>query len=277
MTSLDPGTARPRPDLLGFLRTRSRVRVPASPARTPPASASLDLSQAPTSSLDLSRVPAPSASTSLDLSTPAPTAPRRAVAPPVQRRAPRREAPSGRQTLLSAGAPTVTLSLLQSAIGTLRMTAACSPQVGDLRLGCAYSLADGHASTVQHEGGNRTAPPDARSPILQAQHQEFSSIVLDLRHITSVQRLTCYAFSGSHVPLSWGGTMVVKALGETSIEAPLELPGPSPVAVLLALYNVGGRLVIRREMQPFATTPKAACLAYGYDTITWVDDWTPLA
>jgi uncharacterized protein involved in tellurium resistance len=264
VTRLDPALAPPRTDL-PYLRTRTRPRV------APAAPHTIDTSRhtAPAR-------PAPTPSTSLDLSTPPPVRARRPP-PPARRQPQRRRAASGSQTLLSPKAPTVTLTRVQSGIGKLLIEAACSAGVGDLRLGCAYQLHGGPVSTVQHEGGNRNGPPDGKHLVLQAQRHEFETIAVDLRHCRDLERLTVYAFSASHVPLPWAGTLVTTTPADASIETPFELARSAPVAVLLSVYQVGGELTLRREMQPFDTTVKAACLAYGYDRITWLDDWTPIS
>ena len=259
MSPLDPTLARPRTDL-PFLRTRIRALAPpvAAPA---------------TVSAPAAAAAAVTISSSLDLSVPA--APKKRGAAPARRRPSPRRAASGAQTLLSAREPTVTLTRLQSGLGKLTVEAACSAAVGDLRLGCAFSLRGGHTSTVQHEGGNRNGSLDGKTLVLQAQRHEFETVVIDLRHCREIERLMFYAFSATRAPLAWAGTLLVTTYGEASLEAPLELSEPSPVAALLTVYQVGGELVLRREMRPFATTVKAACLAYGYDRITWLDDWTP--
>lgn len=177
--------------------------------------------------------------------------------------------------MLSRTAPTVTLSRIQSAVGTLTVTAACGAGVGDLRLGCAYELADGGSSTVQHEGGNRNGPLDSTSPIISAQRHEFQTVVIDLRHCREITRLMFYAFSASHVPLSWGGTLIATTYGQASIELPLELPTPTPVAALMCAYNIRGEFVLRRTLLALPGTVKTACLAFGFERITWLDDSTP--
>jgi uncharacterized protein involved in tellurium resistance len=171
----------------------------------------------------------------------------------------------------------VVLNRLQSGIGTLRIEAACSPAVGDLRLGCAYQLRDGATSTVQHNGGNRFAPSDGKRPVLQAQREQYEAIAIDLRRCQDVERLAVYAFSESRVPLAWAGTLVVRTLGGAAIELPLAMSQQTPVAVLMTLSTVENQLVLRHEMAPFDASVRAACVAYGYDRITWLDDWTPVS
>jgi hypothetical protein len=68
--------------------------------------------------------------------------------------------------LLSPKPPTVTPNRLPSGIGLLTFEAASSDAVGDLRLGCAYELAGGHSSTVQHSRANASAPKNSRNPVI---------------------------------------------------------------------------------------------------------------
>jgi hypothetical protein len=68
--------------------------------------------------------------------------------------------------LLSPKPPTVTPNRLPSGIGLPTFEAASSDAVGDLRLGCAYELAGGHSSTVQHSRANASAPKNSRNPVI---------------------------------------------------------------------------------------------------------------
>jgi hypothetical protein len=76
--------------------------------------------------------------------------------------------------------------------------------------------------------------------------------------------------------VSWGGTLIVSTLGGARIEVPLDR-APSPnVLVALSVFNVGGELVLRAELDEVAGTVRDACVAHGYDRITWLDAYTPL-
>src|SRR6201999_3378805 len=130
--------------------------TPPAPAPTParaPVSSSLDLDEpaappartapaAPTTSLDLDEPPPPQ--------RPAP----KPEPEPRRRRVDARIKP-GERFLMSPTDPTVTLTRLQSGIGTLTFEAAVSDEVGDLRLGCAYELASDLELTMQMTQGNR--------------------------------------------------------------------------------------------------------------------------
>lgn len=170
----------------------------------------------------------------------------------------------------------ITLTRLQSGIGTLTVEAASSPEVGELRLGCAFQLRSGESSTVQHTGGARAGPRESPRPVIRGLHNQYEQLDVDLRQCRDLSRLAVYAFSEKGTPLQWAGTLVVSTLAGARIELPLESIPASNLAVLITIYNVHGELVIRREAQPFATALRDACRAYGYDRITWLDDRTPV-
>ncbi|HST47584.1 hypothetical protein [Jatrophihabitans sp.] len=298
-----PDQAPARPDL-GFLRHRVRPRPAAAPAVSPAAPAApaapsssrsgLDLSgpapvkSAPSgtrsSSLDLSAPAppapaAPAARSSLDLSTPA-AAPPPATPPAPGRRRPVRPLPrarSGERTLLTPKTPTVTLNRLQSGVGVLTIEAACSPAVGDLRIGAAYQLADGHSSLVSRSGGMTTAPRDSRRPVIAARAEQYERLLIDLRQSRQLSRLVVLGFSESGGQLAWGGTLILTTAGGARIELPLERPASSGVTVLLSIYNIRGEFVVRAEMENFAGSIRTAVQAYGFDRISWLDDRTPVA
>jgi uncharacterized protein involved in tellurium resistance len=183
---------------------------------------------------------------------------------------------AGQQQLLTVKTPTVTLTRVQSGVGSLEIEAVCSSAVGDLRLGAAYELADGTTSTVQYAGGSRFAP-SSRRPVIVAGRDEYEHLRLDLRQVRSLRRLAVYAVSESRQELTWGGTLVVSTFGGARIELPLEGLFAGPIAVLMSIYNLDGELVVRAEME---TLPGAdvrdAARAYGYDRITWRDDRHPV-
>ena len=180
------------------------------------------------------------------------------------------------RVLLTPTQPTLTLTRLQSAIGTLTIEAACSPAVGDLRLGCLYELRSGASSTVQLTQGNRVAPPRSRRPVIVAGHDRFEHLGIDLRQCTELRRLVVYAFSESRKPLAWGGTLIVSTFGGARAELPLDSLQSGDVGVLLSLYNLRGEFVLRAEMQTLFGAAREAARSYGFDRITWLDDRTPV-
>jgi uncharacterized protein involved in tellurium resistance len=165
---------------------------------------------------------------------------------------------------------------MQSGIGAVRIEAACSPEVGDLRIGCAYELVSGQSSTVQMAQGNRFGPPHSKRPVLLAGRETFEHIDIDLRQTRELRRLVVYAFSESRSPLTWGGTLITSTFGGARVELPLETLQGGAVAVLQSLYVLDGEFVLRAEMQSLNGDVREAVRAYGYDAITWLDDRTPV-
>ncbi len=253
-----PGLAPARADLT-YLRRRVH------PARTAQAARKTVVPEAvgtnePGSALDLSMA-----------LPPAQPPPFRARAPlPVVR------VRSGECALLGPAAPMVTLNRLQSGVGALVFEALCSRAVGDLRLGCAYTLAGGHSSTVQHCGGRNSGPRGARSPVILTTRPGFERFTVDLRQIRRLTRLIVYGFSESGQAIRWGGTLVVTTFGGARVELPMDRPVSSGVVVFLSGYNVDGELVVRSEMEHVDGDVRDACQAYGFDRITWLDGRTPV-
>jgi hypothetical protein len=247
--------------------------TPPAPPPTPVASSSLDLDASATPT-----TPArPATSSSLDLDEPPPARPVAAAAPaPGRRRREDMRVRSGERLILSPTNPTVTLTALQSGIGTLSVEAACSPEVGDLRLGCAYELTSGLQTTMQMTQGNRFAPPHAKRPVLVGSHERFERVSLDLRQCRSLRRLVVYGFSENRRPINWGGTLVTTTYGGARVEVPLDVLQGGELAVLLSIYQVRGELVLRAEMQALFGDVREAARAYGYDRISWLDGRTPV-
>ena len=85
-----------------------------------------------------------------------------------------------------------------------------------------------------------------------------------------------FGFSESAQELRWGGTLIVTALGGARVELPLDLPASTGVSVFLSVYNVAGEFVLRAEMETVKGAVRDACIAYGFDRISWLDDRTPV-
>jgi hypothetical protein len=183
---------------------------------------------------------------------------------------------AGAALVLTRKAPTVTLTRVQSGIGSLIVEAACSPAVGDLRLGAAYQLGAGQTSVVQRESNVTTAPPASRRPVILGQRGQFEKLTVDLVQVRGLERFVVYAYSASSGVLSWGGTLVLTTFGGARIEMPLDRAPSANVVVLVSVFSIDGELVIRSENEEIAGTVRDACLAYGFDRITWLDTRTPL-
>jgi uncharacterized protein involved in tellurium resistance len=182
----------------------------------------------------------------------------------------------GRVQLLGVGDPVARLTRVQSGIGQLSIEAACSADVGDLRLGAAYQLTDGTSSTVQYAAGGNRYAPSSRRPVIVGGQDEFEHLRVDLRQTPGLARMSVYAFSESRTPLRWGGTLVITTFGGGRAELPLEALYAGTTAVLVSVYNVGGELIVRAEMETIVGDVREAARAYGYDRITWRDDRNPV-
>ncbi len=224
---------------------------PGRSAATPP-SDPLDLSARPSDPLDLSSRPA------------APT-PRPKPAPA----RPQPRARSGPPTLLGPDTPTVTLTRLQSGVGVLQVDLVTT--VPGLRLGAAYELSDGRTSAIV-DGGHADAAPPTR-PVLRLTRDRYAGLRIDLRQTRSLRRLAVLAVPQTAV--DWTGTLVVTTAGGARMEAPLDLGHGEGPAVLLTAYVVDGEIVLRAERELVTGNLRDACLAFGYDRITWADDRTP--
>jgi hypothetical protein len=177
------------------------------------------------------------------------------------------------QVVLSVRRPVVTLTRVQSGVGTLTVEAVTS--VPHLRVGLAYQLASGMSSTVQLADGHRFGPPGGRRPVVLAQREQYEELRLDLRQIGEMERAAIYAFSDDGHELDWAGTLVVTTFGGARIELPLDAAYRGRVAVLMTLVNVAGELWLRAELETIAGSIRDACRAYGFDRITWKDERTP--
>jgi len=178
-------------------------------------------------------------------------------------------------TILTPGDPIVTLNRRQSGVGSLLIEAACSPAVGDLRLGCAYALTTGASSILSHADGMRLGPKGSDRPVIVAGRERFEQVEVDLRQVRTVERLLVYSFSGDRSPLAWGGTLRIATFGGAEIELSIERPEYTGVYVLLSAYSIDGELILRAELDPAGGTVREACRAYGYERITWLDDRLP--
>jgi uncharacterized protein involved in tellurium resistance len=149
--------------------------------------------------------------------------------------------------------------------------------VGDLRIGAAYQLSDGHSSLVSRPGGITTAPRTSRRPVIAARAEQYERLLIDLRQSRRLDRLVVFAFSESGGRLNWGGTLILTTAGGARVELPLDRPPSDGVTVLLSVYNVRGEFVVRAEMENFPGSIRTAVQAYGFDRISWLDDRTPVA
>ena len=221
-----------RPDL-GYLRRRPK-RGESPAARPPQPSGSLSLAFGP---------PSTSAPT---LHGAAPKAP--ALPPTARVRA---------RTILKPELPTVTLDRRQSAIGSL--TFDLTPHG---KLNGVWELTDDTAGTVSAQGNITTSPEFGRRSLVQLSRGQ---LLIGLRHVQHLRRLLVVVTDLN--PAGDASTTVASLYDGSTIESVHESHVPS--LVTLALYQVDGELVVRREGFGFPSLADAA-KAYGFDA-----QWTP--
>ncbi|MEA2235000.1 MAG: hypothetical protein QOD83_4816 [Solirubrobacteraceae bacterium] len=187
-------------------------------------------------------------SSSLSLAGAAQQGPKIAVAP-VRRVAGR--------AMLSADAPTVTLNRRQSAIGSLAFD--LFDGAGGA-LSCAWELVEGEAGLVSAALDVRVSPEFGRRPIVQSNKEQ---LIVGLRHVRRLRRLLLLA-SGLD------GSKPARLVGELHDGGTVESPytAIAPVVAAIAVYQVDGELVIRRENFGFPSA-EAAAAAYGF-SLTWL-------
>jgi hypothetical protein len=192
--------------------------------------------------------PAPAAPPSLSLGRPAQQGPKVALAP-VQRVA--------RRAILSADAPTVTLDRRQSAIGSLALDLFGG---GGGTLSCAWELVEGEAGLVSAALDVRVSPAFGHRPIVQLRKDR---LIVGLRHVRRLRRLLLLV---SDLDESTATRLVGELHDEGTIESPHT--AVAPVVAALAVYQVDGELVIRREDFGFPSA-EAAAAAYGF-SLNWL-------
>jgi hypothetical protein len=269
VTIRSPDDAPARTDL-PYLRHRKRPTPPPVP-KTPPIVTRKTPPPVRSTPIDLTPIDLTPAS---DAPVPVPVSPRVRPTAPVVGPGPR--ARRGTPTILTPKEPVVTLSRVQSGVGVLRIEAACSDAVGDLRLGCAYRLRSGLSSVVRSSGGPGAAPPGSHRPVILGERAQYEQLTVDLVQARDIDRLLVYASPGGGAPVNWGGTLVVTTFGGARLEVPLDRPPSAGVLAVLSLYNIAGEFVLRAELDEVAGTVRDAVQAHGYDRITWLDAATPL-
>jgi len=166
------------------------------------------------------------------------------------------------RTLLTADAPVATLDRRQSAIGSLTFDATPHGQVNGV-----WELTDGtagivSAGAVSEEGGITTSPEFGRRSLVQLSKGQ---LLVGLRHVRQLRRLLVVVTDLD--PQGAASTTVAALYDRSSIESSHE--SHVPALVTLALYQVDGELVVRREGFGFPSLAEAA-KAYGFAA-----NWTP--
>lgn len=153
------------------------------------------------------------------------------------------------RTILDDRNPAVTLDRRQSAIGSLVFTL-----VGGGEAGCVWELADGESGVVSRATRTLVAPEFGRRSIVGI---EGERLIAGLRHVRQLRRLLILADGLTN--------RRSRLVGELHGGGVVEMVAQSAAGslVCLAIYQVDGELVIRRENTPFANAAAAAD-AYGF-------------
>lgn len=159
------------------------------------------------------------------------------------------------QLLLTENAAEVTLNLQQSSIGSLVLELA-----GQGEIGVAWELQDTRTGQVSPLEGQLVSPEYGRRPIVE--HRQ-GTIIVGLRHMLQLRRLVVLIEG----PESRHPYRVIGSVHDGStFEA--SFPWTAPVISALAIYQLGGELVVRREGFDFATR---ADVTEAYDfAISWI-------
>jgi hypothetical protein len=175
------------------------------------------------------------------------------VAPPASALTPARRLDG--QLLLDANAPEATLDRRQSSIGSLVLELA-----GQGELGVVWELEDTRRGVVSPLEGRLISPEYGRRPIVE--HRQ-GRILVGLRHVRQLRRLVVLVEG----PESRHPYRVVGSVHDGStFEA--SFAWSAPVISALAIYQVDGELVVRREGFDFATRADVS-EAYGM-AVTWI-------
>lgn len=169
----------------------------------------------------------------------------------------------------------MTLSRLQSGTGSLEVALVRAASAGDLSLGCAYQLADGHESAVQSLGDATTGPRGAALPLLRwAGAGMRETVTIDLRQVGRLRRAMFYGFSPSVSGVAWDGVLTATTYGGARAEVAFDRPRFSGTMVLMTIYNVRGELVLRAEREEFYGPPEHAAEGFGFQ-LPWLDGIVP--
>lgn len=159
-------------------------------------------------------------------------------------------------------------------------TAAAGPGGGgiDLDLGALYEFTDGSKGVVQALGNAFTASTKDGTQVLRLDGDDRSgsstggeNLFVDLSKSAQIKRVLVFAFIYTGTP-NWAGANGVVTLYPASgpqVEVLLDEPAAGqPTCAIAMLENVGGEIVVRREVQYIRGAQDKLDEAYG-----WGMDW----
>lgn len=159
------------------------------------------------------------------------------------------------QLLLTDTVTEVTLDRRQSSIGSLAFELA-----GQGELGVAWELQDTRTGLVSPLEGQLVSPDFGRRPIVE--HRQ-GRIVVGLRHVHQLRRFVVFVEG----PETRHPQRVVASVNDGStVEA--SFAWTAPVMSALAVYQIDGQLLVRREGFDFANRADVA-EAYGF-AVSWI-------
>lgn len=190
---------------------------------------------------------------------------------------------------LTKAAPTVSLTKQASASGMLRVNLnwdarpaassggmfARAPKPIDLDLGCLYEFTDGSKGVVQALGNAFTATAGGvGTPIIRLDGDDRSgtnaggeNLFIDLTHAQSIRRIIVFALIYEGVP-NWAAANGVVTLFPSSgpqVEVRLdEARDGVRLCAIAMLENVGGEIVVRREVRYIDGNQRTLDEAYGW-------------
>jgi tellurite resistance protein TerA len=196
---------------------------------------------------------------------------------------------------LTKSAPSVSLSKSGAAGGVLRVNLNWDarpeqPAGGffkrraaagvDLDLACLYEFTDGTKGVVQALGGAFTAGvPSSRRAVIWLDADDRSgtsttgeNLQVDLSQSEHLKRVLVFAFIYQGAPNWAAANAVVTLYPRSGPEVEIHLDEPDPTArtcAIAMLENVGGELVVRREVRYVQGTQSQLDAAYG-----WGMNWT---
>ena len=198
---------------------------------------------------------------------------------------------------LNKSAPSVSLSKQGGGGGMLRVNLnwiVRPPQKGgflsrlaggsgpvDLDLGCLWELVNGQKGVVQALGNAFTVQLQGLpNPIIKLDHDDRSgqslggeNLFIDLAQSAALKRVLVFAFIYEGVP-NWAQANAVATLFPASgpeVEIRLDEPDPrAPMCAVAMIENVGGEIVVRREVKYVRGGQRLLDETFG-----WGMNWTP--
>lgn len=157
--------------------------------------------------------------------------------------------------LLTEAVSEVTLDRRQSSIGSLSLELA-----GQGEIGVAWELQDTRTGLVSPLEGQLVSPEFGRRPIVE--HRQ-GRIIVGLRHVLQLRRFVVLVEGPeSRHPHRLVGSVDDRSTFEASFA------WTAPVMSALAVYQVDGQLIVRREGFDFDTRADVA-EAYGF-AVSWI-------